>query len=203
MQNRCNSIANALELSFVFSVSHKYDRYGICYVFTWCPMLPTFGVFLLMTKTQGYMVAFCVVMWDDCLMSCMICVCMFDKHHTLLKRGNQLTVLSVVCDGVHCSADQQWNRQTRTYSFELRWHHNEHDGISNPQPHECWLSRLFRRRWKKTSKFPVTGLCEGNIRRTGELPTQRARNAENVSIWWHHHGLLTTATWELAKFHMN
>ena len=39
-----------------------------------------------------------------------------------------------------------------------------------------------RRRPKKTSKLRVTGLCEGN------LPAQRASNAENVSIWWRHHG---------------
>ena len=26
---------------------------------------------------------------------------------------------------------------------------------------------------------------------TGELPTQRASNAENVSIWWRHHAKLT------------
>ena len=25
---------------------------------------------------------------------------------------------------------------------------------------------------------------------TGEFPTQRASNVENVSIWWHHHELL-------------
>ena len=27
----------------------------------------------------------------------------------------------------------------------------------------------------------------GNSPVTGEFPTQRASNAENVSIWWHHH----------------
>ena len=43
-------------------------------------------------------------------------------------------------------------------------------------------------RSKKTSKFCVTGLCEGNSPVTGEFPTQRASDAENVSIWWRHHG---------------
>ena len=37
---------------------------------------------------------------------------------------------------------------------------------------------------KKTSKLRVTGLCEGNSPVTGEFPTQRTSNAENVSIWW-------------------
>ena len=28
----------------------------------------------------------------------------------------------------------------------LQWRHNERDGVSNPQPHDCLLNRLFRRR---------------------------------------------------------
>ena len=47
----------------------------------------------------------------------------------------------------------------------------------------CW----FRRRSRKTSKLPVTGLREGNSPVTGEFPTQKARDAENVCIWWRHH----------------
>ena len=34
----------------------------------------------------------------------------------------------------------------------------------------------------------VTGLCVGNSPVTGEFPSQRASDAENVSIWWRHHG---------------
>ena len=44
----------------------------------------------------------------------------------------------------------------------LRWRHNDHDSVSNHQPHGCLLNRLFRRRSKKTSKLRVTGLCVGN-----------------------------------------
>ena len=40
----------------------------------------------------------------------------------------------------------------------------------------------------KTSKLPFTGFCEGNSPVTGEFPTQRARNAENVFIWLRYHG---------------
>ena len=39
---------------------------------------------------------------------------------------------------------------------------------------------------KKPSKLSVTGLCEGNSPVTGEFPSQRASNAEKVSIWWRH-----------------
>ena len=70
----------------------------------------------------------------------------------------------------------------------LRWRHNGRNGVSNHQPHDCLLNRLFRRRSKKTSKFRVTGLCAGNSPGTGEFPAQLASNAENVSIGWRHHG---------------
>ena len=51
-----------------------------------------------------------------------------------------------------------------------------------------WLTA----RSKKTSKLRVTGLCAGNSPVTGEFPAQRASNAENVSIWWRHHGVRNT-----------
>ena len=38
-------------------------------------------------------------------------------------------------------------------------------------------------RSKKASKLCVTGLCEGNLPETDAFPSQRANNAENVSIW--------------------
>ena len=69
----------------------------------------------------------------------------------------------------------------------LQLRHNEHDIVSNHQPHDCLLNRLFGRRSKKTSKLRDTGLCTGNSPGTGEFPAQRASNAENVSIWWRHH----------------
>ena len=70
--------------------------------------------------------------------------------------------------------------------YSLHWRHNDHDGVSNHQPHDCLLNRLFRRRSKKTSKLRVTGLCVGNWSGTDEFPAQIVSNAENVSIWWRH-----------------
>ena len=61
--------------------------------------------------------------------------------------------------------------------------------ISNHQPHDCLLKRLFRHRSKEKSKLRVTGLCTGNSPVTGEFPAQRASNAENVSIRWRDHEL--------------
>ena len=79
-----------------------------------------------------------------------------------------------------------WNLKAPTVS-SLRWRHNGRDSISNHQPHDCLLNRLFRRRSKKPSKLRVSGLCAGNSPGTGEFPAQMASNAENVSIWWRHH----------------
>ena len=70
----------------------------------------------------------------------------------------------------------------------LLWRHNGRDGVSNHQLHGCLLKRSFRPRSKKASKLRVTGLCAGNSPVTGEFPAQMASNAENVSIWWRHHG---------------
>ena len=77
---------------------------------------------------------------------------------------------------------------TEWISPSLQWRHNGRDGVSNHQPYDCLFNRLHRRRSKKTSKFRVTGLCAGKWPVTGEFPAQMASNAENVSIWWRHHG---------------
>ena len=86
---------------------------------------------------------------------------------------------------VPCGGHHRFGQHWRPPS--LQWRHNERDGVPNHQPHDCLLNRLFRRRSKKTSKLRITGLCEGNSTVTGDFPTQRASNAENVSIWRRHH----------------
>ena len=75
------------------------------------------------------------------------------------------------------------------FAHSLQWRHNERDGVSNHQPHDCLLNRLFRFRSKKTSKLCGNGFCEGISTVTGEFLSQRASNAENASIWWRHHVL--------------
>ena len=69
----------------------------------------------------------------------------------------------------------------------LQLRHNEHDGVSNLQPHDCLLNRLFVCRSRKSSKLRVTDLCAGNSPVTVEFPAQMASYAENFSIWWRHH----------------
>ena len=69
----------------------------------------------------------------------------------------------------------------------LRWRNNERDGVSNHRRLDCLLNCFFRCRSKTTSKLRVTGVCGGNPSVTGGFLSQRASNAENVSIWWRHH----------------
>ena len=62
-----------------------------------------------------------------------------------------------------CFTDHDTNALPLKLNYNsLRWRHNHHPAVSNHQPHGCLLNRLFRRRWKKTSKLRVTGLCAGN-----------------------------------------
>ena len=84
--------------------------------------------------------------------------------------------------------------------LSLRWHHNESDCVSNHQPHYCLLNCLFRCRSKKTSKLRVPGLCARNSPVTGEFPAQMASNAENVSIWWRHHGIFLRNDTKAIRF---
>ena len=65
-----------------------------------------------------------------------------------------------------------------TVTSKCAWWHLNHLRV------DYLLNRLFRRRWKKTSKLRVTGLCTGNSPVTGEFPVQRAWNAGTVSISW-------------------
>ena len=105
-----------------------------------------------------------------------------------------------------CTLQMTWTYQKKSLktwfgcltSWALRWRHEGRDRVSNHQPHDCLLNRLFRRRSRKTLKLRVTGLCAGNSPGTGEFPAQMASNAENVSIWWRHHGYGCLTSWGLS-----
>ena len=105
-----------------------------------------------------------------------------------LSQQDQEITLWCLIGGCH------YLRLQETSSVSLWWRHNERDSVSNHQPHDCLLNRLFRRTSKKTSKLRVTGLCAGNSPVTGEFPAQMASYAENVSIWWRHHGTTRNVT---------
>ena len=96
--------------------------------------------------------------------------------------------VSMIMNGVYKVWFIRWYH-VKWWSRSLdQWRHNERDGVSNHRRLDRLLSRLFRCRSKNTSKLRVTGLCEGISPVTGGFTPQRISNAENVSIWWRHHG---------------
>ena len=117
-----------------------------------------------------------------------------NKQHRSLKGAfaNVFAKYFCLCVNVFIHQFRYWHGSSRT---PLQWRHNERDGVSNHQPSDCLLNRLFRRRSKKTSKLRVTGLCAGNSPVTGEIPAQKASNAEIFPFddffmhlhWWHVH----------------
>ena len=88
---------------------------------------------------------------------------------------------------MHCRCDQSINvwlyqainksmstvQRSSAHEFScgtLQRRHNGHDSVSNHQPHDCLLNRLFGRRSKKISKLRVTGFCAGIHRRPVNSP---------------------------------
>ena len=64
--------------------------------------------------------------------------------------------------------ESKWRSRLVDMGMPLRWCQNERNGISNHQPHDCLVNRLFRHRSKKTSKLWVSSLCEGKSPVTGD-----------------------------------
>ena len=123
-------------------------------------------------------------------------VCLYHYSAVMMSAmASQITGVSIVCATVCSGTDEIKHQSAVSLKFlrrwnkveTLRWHPNGCDSVSNHQPHNCLLNRLFSRGSKKTSKLRVTGLCAGNSPATGEFPAQMASNAENVSVWWRHH----------------
>ena len=85
------------------------------------------------------------------------------------------------------------------YLRSLHWRHNDHDSVSNHQPHGCLLNRLFRRRSKQTSKLRVTGLCVGNSPGPVNSPhkgpvTRKMVPFDDVIMWRHDRGTVTSGS---------
>ena len=95
-------------------------------------------------------------------------------------------------------ASEPWDMLTLKHLSQ--WRHDGLDNVSNHQPHDCFLKRLFRRRSKINIKAPRHWPLCGEFTGTGDFPAHSASYAENVSIWWGHHVNLCTWT---ARLMMN
>ena len=104
------------------------------------------------------------------------------RIHCMYRKYGSWTLESIIKSGKPSGIASETSAQGQ--GNQSQWRHNS---VSNHQPLDCLLNRLFRRRSKKTSKLRVTGLCAGNSPGTGEFPAQMASYAENVSIWWRYH----------------
>ena len=71
--------------------------------------------------------------------------------------------------------------------LSLQWRRNGHHSVSNHRPLDGLFNHLLSPTSKKHQGSALLALCVGNSPVTGEVPTQRANNAENVHIWWRHH----------------
>ena len=84
-----------------------------------------------------------------------------------------------------------WTNVEQYHNVE-QWRHNDHDGVKNHQHHGCLCNRLFRHRWKKTSKLRVTGLCVGNspgpVNSPHKGPVTRKMFSFDDVIMRHHDG---------------
>ena len=87
--------------------------------------------------------------FDDVIMGCVKVI-----SNAAVFKGGTRNHLHDVCTNSLSAA--------HSVSMPSQWRHNDHDSVSNHQPHGCLLNRLFRRRSKKTSKLRFTGLCVGN-----------------------------------------
>ena len=118
------------------------------------------------------------VIWRDMIRYDMINKIAFlfaSKFYSMLS-GCQVPVLNesnVKYDQDHSTSVSHHVPDTVTpecmFMGSLQWHHSGRDSVSNHQPHDCLLNRWFRRRWKRTSKLRVTGLCAGNSPGSGEF----------------------------------
>ena len=83
----------------------------------------------------------------------------------------------------------------------LKWRHNEHDGVSNHQHHQCLLNRLFRRRLKKTSKLRVTGLHRSPVNSPHKWSVKRKMFPFDDVIMLHIHlgRVIFDQTWDLPQ----
>ena len=87
-----------------------------------------------------------------------------------MKLVDVLMHLLICSNNVSAYNRPYWLHHMFIFSSTLQWRHNERDGVSNRQPPDFLLNRLFRHRSKKTWKLRDTGLCEGNSPVTVNCP---------------------------------
>ena len=144
----------------------------------------TFMTSCLKWKLHGSFAYYNAVVLFIKLVSIYICISNMNEKQKQKQRQNEtkkskksiwygLFIQTIICHnanlvvtgGIISGQQSMVPLVTTLWDHTLQWRHNELDCVSNHQPHDCLLNRLFRRRSKKTSKLSVTGLCAGKMRK--------------------------------------
>ena len=127
-----------------------------------------------------------------------VCTCSghnnYFKCSQWLQSGGQRDYHSISVIILHTAQQLSQLRKSIPYFthkspwWTLQWRHNEHNGVSNHQPHDVYLSVYWGADQRKHQSSVSLAFVRGIHRWTVNSPHKGASNAENVSIWWHHHG---------------
>ena len=122
-----------------------------------------------------------------------------DRHNhsqsfvLLVKCRIELTGMYFIAQCQEKPFDSQWdlNGSSKSHhisvtSWGVRWRLKSPASRFFVQP---FMQTQIKENIKATRHLPLYGEFAGHPV-TGEFPTQRASNSENVSIWWGHHDLL-------------
>ena len=98
--------------------------------------------------------------------------------------GSSENVFILTTFGVPVFSDKQSNQNANLAISTSQWHHNERDGISIHQPHDCLLNCLFKVQIKENIKalrhWPLWGEF-------------------TIFIWWRHHFLPAHFAFQIRK----
>ena len=82
---------------------------------------------------------------------------------------------------------------------QLQERHNERDSVSNHQPHDCLLNRLFKAQIKENIEAPRHWPLWEEFTGDRWIPRTKASSAENASIWWRHHASKYSYVWAISS----
>ena len=83
----------------------------------------------------------------------------YERHYVKYARFTPEPSAGNVCSGGNLPI-RKWACDVRQHC-PLQWRHNGHDGVSNHQPHDCWLNRLFRRGSKHQNSASLAFFLRG------------------------------------------
>ena len=118
------------------------------------------------------------------------------SNHLFLFLGNHMSVVHgtwiTSCPSIAFSFDILYLIVIFLSAFISIWRHMRIMASQIAGKLTVSLNNLFRVTSKKTSKYRITGLCDGTPSVNNGFSSQRASNAERLSLSWRHHGIHLT-----------